>query len=319
MEEAERLRILLIGNGGREHALAWRLSQSPRVDVIYVAPGNGGTASGSLRNVSNISSPKADDFQGLMIFAKEHNVNLVVPGPEAPIVDGIERYVRAAGIRCFGPTKAAARMEGSKAFSKDFMARHRIPTAEYENFNDYEAAKKYLDSLKHNVVLKASGLAAGKGVIIPSSKQEAHDALKNIMLKKEFGAAGNEVVIEEYLEGEELSFLTFSDGYTIKSLPPAQDHKRIFDGDEGPNTGGMGCYAPTKIASKALIDEVHRTILQPTIDGMRKEGFPFVGILFTGLMVTNSGPKTLEYNVRFGDPETQTLLPLMSADTDLAE
>lgn len=273
MEEAERLRILLIGNGGREHALAWKLSQSHRVDAIYVAPGNGGTASGSLRNVSNISNPKADDYAGLMTFAKEHDINLVVPGPEAPIVDGIEKYIRAAGIRCFGPTRAAARMEGSKAFSKDFMARHRIPTAEYQNFDKYEDAKKYLDSVTHNVVLKASGLAAGKGVIIPSSKEEAHDALKSIMLKKEFGAAGDEVVIEEYLEGEELSFLTFSDGYTIKSLPPAQDHKRIFDGDKGPNTGGMGCYAPTKIASKELIEEVHRTILQPTIDGMRKEGW----------------------------------------------
>lgn len=272
MEEAERLRVLLIGNGGREHALAWKLSQSSRVEAIYIAPGNGGTASGILRNVFNISSPKADDFDGLMKFAKEQKINLVVPGPEAPIVNGVERHARAAGIRCFGPTKAAARMEGSKAFSKDFMARHQIPTAQYQNFDDYGKAKKYLDSVEHNVVLKASGLAAGKGVIIPSSKPEAHDALENIMLKKEFGAAGDEVVIEEYLEGEELSFLTFSDGYTIRSLPPAQDHKRIYDGDEGPNTGGMGCYAPTKIASKELIDEVHRNILQPTIDGMRKEG-----------------------------------------------
>lgn len=272
MEEAERLRVLLIGNGGREHALAWKLSQSPRVEAIYVAPGNGGTAFGSLPMVSNISSPKADDFEGLMNFANEQKINLVVPGPEAPIVNGVERYARAAGIRCFGPTKAAARMEGSKAFSKDFMARHRIPTAQYQNFNHYETAKRYLDSVEHNVVLKASGLAAGKGVIIPSSKQEAQDALESIMLKKEFGAAGDEVVIEECLEGEELSFLTFSDGYTIRSLPPAQDHKRIYDGDQGPNTGGMGCYAPTKIASKDLIDEVHQTILQPTVDGMRKEG-----------------------------------------------
>lgn len=273
MEEAERLRVLLIGNGGREHALAWKLSQSPRVEAIFVAPGNGGTAAGGLPNLFNISSPKADDFDGLMTFAKKEKVDLIVPGPEAPIVNGVERYARGAGIRCFGPTEAAARMEGSKAFSKDFMARHRIPTAQYQNFDNYETARKYLDSVQHGVVLKASGLAAGKGVIIPSSKQEAYDALESIMLRKEFGAAGDEVVIEEYLEGEELSFLTFSDGYTIKSLPPAQDHKRIYDGDEGPNTGGMGCYAPTKIASKKLIDEVHRSILQPTIDGMRKEGW----------------------------------------------
>lgn len=235
------------------------------------------------------------------------------------MVDGIEGYFRDVGIRCYGPSKLAARMEGSKTFSKDFMKRHNIATAAYENFSDYESAKKYLDSIDHNVVLKASGLAAGKGVIIPTTKEEAQAALKEIMLDKEFGSAGDEVVIEEFLEGDELSILSFSDGHTIRSLPPAQDHKRIFDGDQGPNTGGMGCYAPTKIASKELIAEVERTILQPTIDGMRKERFKFVGTLFTGLMITKNGPKVLEYNVRFGDPETQTLLPLMSKDTDLAE
>ena len=210
-------------------------------------------------------------------------------------------------------------MEGSKTFAKDFMSKHKIPTAEYENFSDYELAKAYLDKVTHKVVIKASGLAAGKGVILPSSQQEAYEALEQIMLKKEFGDAGDEVVIEEYLEGEELSFLSFSDGRTIKSLPPAQDHKQVYDGDKGPNTGGMGCYAPTKVATLELIKEVHETILQPTIDGMRRDRNLFVGLLFTGLMITKSGPKTLEYNVRFGDPETQTLLPLLSADTDLAE
>ena len=208
-------------------------------------------------------------------------------------------------------------MEGSKAFAKDFMARHNIPTARYRNFSDYDEARKYLENVSYNVVLKATGLAAGKGVILPSSKQEAYEGLKAIMINKEFGSSGDEVVIEEYLEGEELSFLTFSDGHTIRSLPPAQDHKRIDDGDKGPNTGGMGAYAPTKVATPKLIEEVHREILQPTIDGMRKERFPFVGLLFTGLMITKDGPKTLEYNVRFGDPETQTLLPLM--DGDLAD
>ena len=208
-------------------------------------------------------------------------------------------------------------MEGSKTFSKDFMARHNIPTARYRNFTDYAEARQYLDNVSYNVVLKATGLAAGKGVILPSSKKEAYEGLKAIMINKEFGSSGDEVVIEEYLEGEELSFLTFSDGYTIKSLPPAQDHKQIDDGDKGPNTGGMGAYAPTKVATPQLIEEVHRKILQPTIDGMRKERFPFVGLLFTGLMITKAGPKTLEYNVRFGDPETQTLLPLM--DGDLAD
>ncbi|OBT55005.1 phosphoribosylamine-glycine ligase/phosphoribosylformylglycinamidine cyclo-ligase [Pseudogymnoascus sp. 24MN13] len=313
----EPLRILLVGNGGREHALAWKLSQSARVESIIAVPGNGGTA--TCEKVTNNNSVKANDYPGLVAFAKENKINLVVPGPEAPLVDGIEDYFRAVGIRCYGPSKAAARMEGSKTFSKDFMKKHNIPTAAYENFSDYEAARKYLDTIDHNVVIKASGLAAGKGVIIPTTKEEAQAALKDIMLDKEFGAAGDEVVIEEFLEGDELSILSFSDGYTIKSLPAAQDHKRIFDGDQGPNTGGMGCYAPTSLATKALMEEVERTILQPTIDGMRKDRFPFVGTLFTGLMITKDGPKTLEYNVRFGDPETQTLLPLMSKDSDLAE
>ena len=210
-------------------------------------------------------------------------------------------------------------MEGSKTFSKNFMARHRIPTAEYRNFSDYDTAKAYLDTVQHSVVIKASGLAAGKGVIIPTSKNEAHAALKEIMLDHQFGVAGDEVVIEEFLEGEELSILTFSDGYTIRSLPPAQDHKRIFDGDQGPNTGGMGAYAPTRVASEEVVKEIDEKIIKPTISGMRREATPFVGILFTGLMITRTGPKVLEYNVRGGDPETQTLLPLLSKDTDLAE
>ena len=230
----EDLNILLIGNGGREHALAWKLNESPRVKVIYVAPGNGGTASSGLAKVKNVVNVKVDDFQCLIDFAKEHAVNLVIPGPEAPLVAGIGDACRKAGIRCFGPSKAAARMEGSKTFSKDFMARHKIPTAKFKNFNDYELAKEYLDTVTHHVVLKASGLAAGKGVILPSSKEEAREALKSIMLKKEFGAAGDEVVIEEFLQGEELSILSFCDGYTIRSLPPAQDHKQVNDGDQGP-------------------------------------------------------------------------------------
>jgi phosphoribosylamine--glycine ligase / phosphoribosylformylglycinamidine cyclo-ligase len=311
------IRILLVGNGGREHALAWKLGQSPLVESIIAVPGNGGTS--TCPKVTNDTSVKPDDYPGLVALAQKHNVNLVVPGPEAPLVDGIEGYFKAAGIRCYGPSKLAARMEGSKTFSKDFMKKYNIPTAAYENFSNYEDAKKYLDSINHHVVLKASGLAAGKGVIIPTTKQEAQAALKEIMLDKEFGSAGDEIVIEEFLEGDELSILSFSDGYTIRSLPPAQDHKRIFDDDQGPNTGGMGCYAPTNIATKELVAEIERAVLQPTIDGMRKERFPFVGTLFTGLMITKDGPKCLEYNVRFGDPETQTLLPLMSKDTDLAE
>ncbi|RAH70945.1 bifunctional aminoimidazole ribotide synthase/glycinamide ribotide synthase [Aspergillus aculeatinus CBS 121060] len=314
----ERLRVLIVGNGGREHALAWKLSQSPRVDTVFVAPGNGGTGSGASDKIQN-ANVKGDDYPGLVAFAQQNGVNLVVPGPEAPLVDGIQGYFQAVGIRCFGPSKAAARMEGSKTFSKDFMKRHNIPTAAYENFYEYEPARQYLDSVSHQVVIKADGLAGGKGVIIPTTKEEAHQALREMMVENQFGKAGSEVVIEEYLEGDELSVLTFSDGYTIRSLPAAQDHKRIFDGDQGPNTGGMGCYAPTPISSKAVLDEIDRTIVQPSVDGMRRDGFPFVGILFTGLMMTKDGPKVLEYNVRGGDPETQTLLPLLSDDTDLAE
>lgn len=314
----EKLRVLLVGNGGREHAIAWKLAQSPRIEHIYVVPGNGGTASSA--KTTNVPSIKQEDFPALVQFAKEKNINLLVPGPEAPLVAGIVDYFEKHGdksVRFFGPSEAAARMEGSKTFSKDFMKRNNIPTAAYENFSDFETAKAYLDTIEHNVVIKASGLAAGKGVIIPQTKEEAHAALKDIMLDKEFGTAGDEVVIEEFLEGDELSILTFSDGTTIKSLPPAQDHKRIGDGDTGPNTGGMGTYAPTRIAPPEVIEAVHKDILQPTVDGMKKEGYTFKGVLFTGLMMTKQGPKVLEYNVRFGDPETQSLLALM--ESDLAE
>lgn len=306
------LRVLLIGNGGREHALAWKLSQSPRVESIIAVPGNGGTA--GLPKVTNDSSLAADDYNGLVALAQKNKVNLVVPGPEAPLVDGVEGYFRAAGIACFGPSKEAAQMEGSKTFSKDFMKKHNIPTAAYGNFSDYDKAREYLNSVDHDVVIKASGLAAGKGVIIPKTKEEALKALEDIMVTKAFGSAGDEVVIEEFLAGDELSFLSFCDGHTIKSLPPAQDHKRIGEGDTGPNTGGMGCYAPTSIATPELIAQVEKEILQPTIDGMREDGIPFIGCLFTGLMITPNGPKVLEYNVRFGDPETQTVLPLLKDD-----
>ncbi|KAJ4366988.1 Bifunctional purine biosynthetic protein ADE1 [Neocucurbitaria cava] len=312
----DKLRVLLVGNGGREHALAWKLVQSPAIEHIFVVPGNGGTATLD-KKVTNVSDVKDTDFAGLVKFAKEKAVNFLIPGPEAPLVAGIVDYFAkngCEGIRAFGPSEAAATMEGSKTFSKDFMKRHNIPTAAYENFSSYDAAKSYLDTISHNIVIKASGLAAGKGVIIPQSKEEAHAALRDIMLDKEFGAAGDEVVVEEFLEGDELSILSFSDGTTIKSLPPAQDHKRIFDNDEGPNTGGMGTYAPTRIAPRDVLDHIDREILQPTIDGMRAEGMPFKGVLFTGLMMTKNGPKVLEYNVRFGDPETQSLLALMNSD-----
>lgn len=269
--------------------------------------------------MTNVAELAADDFAALDNFANEQNVNFLIPGPEAPLVAGIVDHFRTnvPGIRCFGPEEAAARMEGSKTFSKDFMKEYNIPTAAYENFSDYELAKKYLDSVDHDVVIKADGLAAGKGVIIPQTRQEAYAALKEIMLDREFGSAGDKVVIEEFMTGEECSILSFSDGHTIRSLPPAQDHKRIGEGDTGPNTGGMGTYAPTNVVTEEENEWVHKHILQPTIDGMKKSGFPFVGCLFTGLMMTPKGPRVLEYNVRFGDPETQSVLPLLK--TDLAE
>lgn len=312
---ASQLRVLLVGNGGREHAIAWKLLQSPLIEHIYVCPGNGGTATISSK-VTNVTTVKDTDFAGLVAFAQSNNVNFLIPGPEAPLVAGIVDYFaqHAPHIKAFGPSQAAATMEGSKTFSKDFMKRHNIPTAAYENFSSFDAASTYLDSISHPVVIKASGLAAGKGVIIPQTKAEAHAALADIMQSREFGAAGDEVVIEEFLTGDELSILTFSDGHTIKSLPPAQDHKRIFDNDLGPNTGGMGTYAPTRIAPPELLAQVDREVLQPTVDGMRSEGYTFKGVLFTGLMLTPQGVKVLEYNVRFGDPETQSLLCLMEGD-----
>jgi phosphoribosylamine--glycine ligase/phosphoribosylformylglycinamidine cyclo-ligase len=313
----ERLRVLVVGSGGREHALAWKLSESPLVDLVHVAPGNGGTEGTPGRGIIKNVNIAVDDFAGLTSHATNHAINLVVVGPEAPLVAGISDVLRKAGIPCFGPSKAAARLEGSKAFSKDFMRRHNIPTAAYQNFSDYEAAREYLDSIDGRVVIKADGLAAGKGVEIPTSKQEAHESLRRIMVERPFGDAGDKIVIEEFLEGDELSVLTFCDGCNIRSLPPAQDHKRIFDGDEGPNTGGMGCYAPTRVASEQLVKDMD-AIIQQTVDCIRRDGTAFTGMLFTGFMITKNGPKVLEYNVRGGDPETQTLLPLLSHDTDLA-
>lgn len=271
-----------------------------------------------MTNVSLKTSPA--DFPKLADFAREKEINFLIPGPEAPLVDGIVDFFQQHIPTClsFGPSKAAARMEGSKAFSKDFMKDHSIPTASYENFSSYEDAKRYLDTVDHDIVIKADGLAAGKGVIIPQTKEEAHTALKEIMVEKKFGAAaGEKVVIEEFMEGEEVSILSFSDGHTIESLPPAQDHKRIGEGDTGPNTGGMGTYAPTQVVTQQQLKEIDQTILQPTIDGMRSSGYTFVGCLFTGLMMTKRGPRVLEYNVRFGDPETQSVLSLLR--TDLAE
>ena len=313
---ASNYTVLLVGNGGREHAIAWKLSQSPKVSHIYVCPGNGGTQ--SLPKTTNITSVSEKSFSELVTFAEDKSINILIPGPEAPLVGGIVNYFQdyLPHVLCFGPTRKAAEMEGSKAFSKDFMMRQNIPTAAYESFSDYQEAVKYIKSIDHDVVIKASGLAAGKGVVIPESKAHALAELEKIMIGKIFETAGDTVVIEELLRGHEISILSFSDGKTIKSLPPAQDHKRIFDGDKGPNTGGMGTYAPApnSIVSEAVLREIDAQVLLPTIQGMSAEGFPFVGCLFTGFMLTEAGPKLLEYNVRFGDPETQSLMVLLETD-----
>ncbi|KAI9779263.1 MAG: hypothetical protein M1839_007515 [Geoglossum umbratile] len=287
----EPLRVLLVGGGGREHALAWKLSQSPLVEEIFVVPGNGGTVAG-LAKVSNVVTTPADDYPGLVDLARSLRVNLVVPSPEGPLVDGIEGYFRAANIACFGPSKEAARLEGSKVFSKDFMHRYDIPTAKYCSFGDHDSAQKYVNTTSHP---------------IPSSPYGRSCWIRSLATPEKTW------FVEEFLEGDELSILTFSDGMTFKSMPPAQDHKRIYDGVKGPNTGGMGCYAPAKIPSPSMLDDIDRTKL------MRFARIPFTGMLLTGLMITKSGPKVLEYNARFGDPETETLLPLLSARTDLAE
>ena len=304
--------VLVIGNGGREHALAWKLAQSPRVAQVLVAPGNGGTAQagGKIENVA----VSADDIAGLIDLARTQAVDLTVVGPEAPLAAGAVDAFSAAGLRCFGPMQAAAQLESSKAFSKAFMLRHGIPTARYAVFTSFDEALAHVAATDYPVVIKASGLAAGKGVLLPESLAEAETALRQIMVERAFGAAGDEVVIEERLAGPEASVLAFCDGHNLAMMPAAQDHKRVFDGDLGPNTGGMGAYAPAPVMTAELLDEVRRTVLQPTIDGMQAEGTPYVGILYAGLMLTTGGIKVLEFNCRFGDPETQAILPLLASD-----
>lgn len=310
------LRILLVGKGGREHALAWKLSQSPSVEHVFVYPGNGGTARG-LDKVSNVED-HVPDYAALASLAREMLIGLVVVGPDDDVVGGIEKSFRDSGIPCFAPTKEAAELEGSKTFAKDFMQRHSIPTAAYRNFDDVDAAKAYVHQVGHAVVIKASGLAAGKGVVFPRTSDEACAALDDIMVHGRFDAAGSAVVVEEFLQGDEISVLTFSDGVTTRSLPPGQDHKRIFKGNTGPNTGGMGVYAPTPFVSAEDMAEIEDKILRPTFTGLQAEGRTFKGMLFTGIMMTPAGPKVLEYNARFGDPETQSMMLLLSDDTDLA-
>ncbi|MCC7359147.1 MAG: phosphoribosylamine--glycine ligase [Anaerolineales bacterium] len=309
------MRVLVVGSGGREHALAWKVAQSPRLGRLFVAPGNAGTAA-LAENVSLA----ADDVPGLTAWAARHGIDLVIVGPEAALAAGLADALRAAGVPVFGPTRAAAEIEASKAFAKDFMARHGLPTAAYGIFTDFYAAIGYLlgvDFEQGGVVIKASGLAAGKGVMVPTCADDAEAAVREIMLDHAFGAAGDVVIIEERLSGEEISLLAFSDGVTVKPMLPAQDHKRIGDNDTGPNTGGMGAYAPAPACPPELVAALTRDILQPAISGLAAEGRPFVGVLYAGFMLTPTGPKLLEFNCRFGDPETQALLPLL--DSDLLE
>jgi len=303
------MRILVVGSGGREHGLAWKLSQSPHVGQLFVAPGNGGTA-GIAQNVPIAAA----DVPALVSFAREKEIDLTVVGPEAPLVDGLVDRLSAAGLRAFGPTAAAAQLEGSKAFAKRFMVEEGIPTAVGVVFREYETALPYLRRRGAPVVVKASGLAAGKGVTVCPTLSEAEAALRRAMVERVFGDAGDEVLVEDCLVGEEASLLAFSDGRTVAPMLPARDYKRVGDNDEGPNTGGMGGYAPSPYLPPALIDQAMRRVLQPTVDGMRRRGTPYVGVLYAGLMLTDQGMRVLEFNCRFGDPETQVLLPLLESD-----
>ena len=303
------MKVLIVGSGGREHAIAWSVAKSPKVDKIYCAPGNAGIA--EFAECVNIG---AMEFDKLVAFAKENAIDLTIIGMDDPLVGGVVDAFEAEGLRVFGPRKNAAIIEGSKAFSKDLMKKYKIPTAAYENFTDPDEAIKYLETAKMPIVLKADGLALGKGVLICNTLEEAKEGVKTLMLDKQFGDAGNEIVIEEFMTGREVSVLAFCDGKTIKCMTSAQDHKRAKDGDQGLNTGGMGTFSPSPFYNDEVEAFCEKYVYQPTIDAMAAEGRPFTGILFTGLMITEDGPKVLEYNARFGDPEAQVVLPRMKND-----
>lgn len=309
------MRILVIGGGGREHALAWKLSKSPKAEKIYCIPGNPGIA-----EVAECIKLDTSDNAALAKFAVENKIDLTVVGPEAPLSNGIVDYFTEKGLRIFGPTKAAAQIEGSKAFAKELMEKYNIPTAKYAVFTDAANARTYVEKNGAPIVIKADGLAAGKGVVVAMTLSEALEAIDMIMCDQAFGTAGSQVVIEEFLTGEEASLLAFSDGKTVVPMVAAQDHKRVFDQDQGPNTGGMGAYAPAPVVTEDIRVAVVRKVLQPTIDAMQKEGRTYVGCLYAGLMITADGPKVIEFNARFGDPETQVVLPLLDTDfIDIAE
>jgi phosphoribosylamine--glycine ligase len=304
-----RMKVLVIGSGGREHVLVWKLAQSPKVDKIFCAPGNAG-----ISQLAQCVSINPEDIQGLLKFSKDNKIDITIVGPEAPLVMGIVDMFEKEGVRIFGPSAQAAQLEGSKAFSKDFMKSHEIPTAGYETFTDHCKALEYLEKKGAPIVIKADGLAAGKGAIVCQDLDAARQALNDIMVAKVFKDAGDKVVIEEFLAGEEASVLAFTDSTTIIPMESAQDHKRAYDNDQGPNTGGMGAYSPAPIVDAKMSRRILKEILVPTIKGMAQEGRPYKGVLYAGLMITKDGPKVVEFNCRFGDPETQVVLPRLNTD-----
>ncbi|MCB1786768.1 MAG: phosphoribosylamine--glycine ligase [Gammaproteobacteria bacterium] len=306
------MNILIIGGGGREHALAWKAAQSPLADQVFVAPGNAGTArEAKLRNVAI----DAEDIDQLVAFAREQAVGLTIVGPEAPLVLGVVDAFTAAGLKCFGPGQGAAQLEGSKSFTKDFLARHGIPTAAYRTFTDLDAALAYLREQGAPIVVKADGLAAGKGVIVAMDMATAESAVRDMLAGNAFGEAGHRVVIEEYLEGEEASFIVMADGRHVLPMATSQDHKRVGDGDTGPNTGGMGAYSPAPVVTDTVYHRIMDQVIMPTVRGMADEGLPYTGFLYAGLMITPDGvPKVIEYNCRFGDPETQPIMLRLRSD-----
>jgi phosphoribosylamine--glycine ligase len=306
------MKLLVIGGGGREHALCWKLAQSPRLTKLYCAPGNAGIA-----EVAECVEIQAEEIEALLKFARTEQIDLTVVGPEAPLCAGIVDVFREQGLRAFGPVQAAARLEGSKVFTKEFLLKHHIPTARAEICRDAAGARERLRQAKFPVVIKADGLAAGKGVIIAKDHAEAEKAVAQLMEKRVFGRAGDEVLIEECLVGEEASMLALVDGRTFALLPSAQDHKRVFDNDQGPNTGGMGAYSPAPVVTDALRKRIEKEVFQATVNGLAAEGIEYRGVLYAGVMITKDGPKVLEFNVRFGDPETQAILPRL--DYDLIE
>ena len=303
------MKILVIGGGGREHTLVWKIKQSRKVSEVICAPGNGG-----IMEIVNCFPVPAEDIDGLLSLAESKKIDLTVVGPEVPLVEGIVDRFQEKGLRIFGPTKKAAQIEGSKLFAKNLMKKYNIPTADFQNFKDSEEALSYLKNRKTPIVVKADGLAAGKGAFVCETEEEAVKAVKSIMVDKSFGDAGNSVVIEEFMTGEEVSIFVLTDGKDFLMLPSSQDHKPVYNDDKGPNTGGMGAYAPAPIADDDLLYKISKTIIQPVLDALRAEGHPYKGLLYAGLMVTESGPKVVEFTCRFGDPETQVVVPLIEND-----